>query len=646
MMGFYEFIYGVIGAVVILLAFAVWAKHTDWKTGLAILLLAVMGYSCHLFIPIRSSQNPRIDENNASRSFQTFVNYLERKQYGSESMVKRMFHRRGLLKHQFGSHAHMGFWSYFEKQYGLRSIFGLLFLLGLFGMGYAAWKKPRIGVPFITLMLLASVGLVLYMNFADGCRYNPTTGDAYLEVRNRDYFFTPAYAYFGLALGLGIAGLLDLARRLLKPGTARIIMPVISILVFLPVATMAANWHENDRHDNYYPKNYSMNILDTCEKDAILFTSGDNDTFPLWCVQEVYNYRKDIRVVNLSLFNTDWYVWQMKWQYGVPISLEREQIEWNIYKSGDKVIKRPEKPFIDRARKKRRFLIPMFDREEQRTVKLQDMMVDEVFLENKGRYPLYFSSEPYAESPLNLRDKAMAVGVIYKLDSLNLPRPINSEKGYELYKNLYRFDDLDDPTIYRDENATGVMLGLGFNAIRIADDFYRSGDTVRAIEILEMCVERYPEFYSAYTELAKYYREGGDSAAAQATMDKFGEVITDLVERDPESQFYLSDYGLYLHDTGNSTVGIEKLEEAFNINRNSGYAFRKLAQTLFDIMGDANNTTAYRTQAQNLLQKVTMQHAQYGANLKDPTLQRLIGAFRQGPQTGPPPAPPPSIPGQ
>jgi hypothetical protein len=63
-------------------------------------------------------------------------------------------------------------------------------------------------------------------------------------------------------------------------------------------------------------------------------------------------------------------------------------------------------------------------------------------------------------------------------------------------------------------------------------------------------------------------------------------------------------------------------------------------------MGDAANTTAYRTQAQNLLQKATMQHAQYGANLNDPTLQRLIGAFRQGPQTGPPPTPPPVIPGQ
>src|SRR5690606_23371950 len=110
------------------------------------------------------------------------------------------------------------------------------------------------------------------------------------------------------------------------PSMQRTAVYASTVLMLLPTISLAHNYHANDRSNNFIPYLYSKNILDTCEKDAILFTSGDNDTFPLWCLQEVYDYRKDIRVVNLSLLNTDWYVWQMKEQYNVPIALTKEQI--------------------------------------------------------------------------------------------------------------------------------------------------------------------------------------------------------------------------------------------------------------------------------------------------------------------------------
>jgi len=638
MMGFYQFIYGVIGAFVVLLAFAIWAKHTDWKTGMAVLLVAVIGFSSHLFIPIRSAQSPRIDENNASRSFTTFVNYLERKQYGSQSMVDRMFKRRGELSNQFGRHAHMGYWSYFEKQYGLSPIFGLLFILGILGIGYATWRKYEVGLPFIVMLLFASIGLVLYMNFADGIKFDASTGDAYLEVRNRDYFFTPAYAYFGLAMGLGIAALMDLVRRsVASEGTRKIAVAGVSVLAFLPAFALADNWHENDRSGNYFPKIYSENILDTCEENAILFTSGDNDTFPLWCVQEVYKYRTDVRVVNLSLFNTDWYIWQMKDKYNVPISLTEDQIVWNEYKVGNRSIRRPKAPYYDQARKKKRFLIPIFDPDEQRVLKLQDVMVDDVFLTNKGENPIYFSSEPYVESPLKLRDKSISTGVLYKLDSTGYVRPINSERGYDLYMDTYKFDGLNDPEIFRDENATGVMLGLGFNAVRISDDLIRSGDTARAISILHFSINRYPEFLRSYLTLGKYYQYTGDSATADSVLKSFEPVILDLIDRDSESQFYLTDYGMYLYDQGRTEEALKYLNDAFEINKNSGYAFQNLAQTLYDL------------QRVNELKNVTYAHAAYKMNLNNGMLQQLLAAFGRTqpgnfpapnrPQTAPPPIP-------
>ncbi len=645
MMGFYSFIYGVIGGLAALIVIGFVWKNTDWKTGIAIILVAVLGYSFHLFIPIRSQHNPRIDENNPSRDFNTFVNYLERKQYGSTSMVERMFERRALWSHQFGRHAHMGFWSYFEGQYGVQAIFALFFVLGLFGLYYTIMRNKRIGLPLLVLLLLASAGLVLYMNFADGIKYDRQTGDAYLEVRNRDYFFTPAYAYFGLALGLGIAALMDNVRRytdqkkyknLQKP-----ILGVLSLSVFLPLTALAGNYYYNDHHDNYLPKIYSENILNTCEKDGILFTSGDNDTFPLWCVQEVYGHRKDVRVVNLSLFNTDWYVAQMKSDlYNVPISLDSSQIIWNEYVIRGRKIKRPEHPFRDKARNRTTYLVPLFYQPENRVVKLQDMMVDEVVISNSDpsyqnpppNYPIYFSSEPYEQSPLNLRDSIISVGVLYKLDSMSQVTRIDAERGYDLYKNVYQFDGMNDPTLVRDENAAGVLLTTGFNAIRIADAFNRQGDSARADEFLKFIIEKYPTFYLANKALSDNYKNRGQTEKADSVLAAYEEYMEMMTDLNEESQFYLSDYGLVKHDRGilnNDSERVEKgralLWEAFNMNRSNSYAYRKLAQALFE------------TQRGGDLYRATQLYTDYKNNISDPMAQEILGLSRSAPQPGQPP---------
>jgi hypothetical protein len=637
MVGFYQFVYGLIGGLILLIIIAAVWKNLDWKTGMAIMLLAVVGYSFHLFIPIRSAHNPRIDENNPSRDFslapwaffdskknQAFVNYLDRKQYGSQLMVERSFKRRGTWEHQFGRHAHMGFWSYFEKQYGLTPIFFFVFLLGLFGVYFAVRRKVQIGLPFLILLLLGTAGLVLYMNFADGIKFNPQTGDAYLEVRNRDYFFTPGFAYFGLALGLGVAALMELVRqKTAKSGFHTPAMALVSLLTLLPISALSSNYFENDRSENYFPKIYSENMLNSCEKDAILFTSGDNDTFPLWCVQEVYNLRKDVRVVNLSLFNTDWYVYQMKHHYNVPISLSDEQILWNNYEYQGKTIRRPEKPFYDRPRKRKTFLIPM--PYEGRVWKLQDMMVDEVVLENRWRYPIYFTSEPYVESPLKLRDLAVATGVVHRLDSAKNERHIDAEEGYRLYKEVFKYDGLDNPNIYRDENATGVMLALGFNAIRIFGEFQRTGQMDRARDILEFMTRKYPEFLQSYLTLADFYKSNGDTAAADSAVNHFEEVITELIEKDPESQFYVSDLGLLRHYQGRTDEALALLWRAFRMNPSNGYGYRKLAPVLID------------ARRMNDLYRATLEHAAYKNNMNDPLVQQVLGSVQ--PSTVPPGGP-------
>jgi len=644
-------------AVILLIVLAVLSKqrrwNLQWKTALAIVFFGFMGMSVHGYIPIRSSLNPRIDENNPSRDWQTFENFLDRKQYQQISMLERMFNRRGTWENHFGRHAHMGFWSYFEEQYSRTGWEFILpfFLLGMIGMITAIRKRLEIGLPFFTLFLVCSVGLILYMNFADGTQYSFQTGDAYLEVRNRDYFFTPAFVFFGVAMGLGISAVIIwLINRVsgVDPARRRTVVMASSILALLPVVSLAHNYHACDRSENFIPRNYATNILDTCEPNAILFTSGDNDTFPLWCIQEVYGYRLDVRVVNLSLLNTDWYVEQMKNRYGVPISLDDSQIVWYTSETqGGNPRGRPTKPFFDRARKRRTFLEPSpFN---GRIVRVADMMMDEIVLEStykendtlKLKQPIYFSSPPYAESPLGLRDRIHSVGMLYKLSYDPPPRAIDADRAYDLFMNTYRFDGYADSKVYREENATGVFVTMGVNASRIYEEFMTqakidsaagitdSDAKEKAVNLMNKMIEVYPEYWQTSLYLADIYEQDGDTAAADELWNRMHDSLMAFAESNPENLFYMQDLGLAKVQLGQRNVDTAMVDEgvalawdAFRANPNSSYAFRKLAMILI-----RTARTSELNQAINLFKE-------YKINVNDPFLQQLEGG-----RGAPPPNP-------
>jgi hypothetical protein len=595
-----------------------------WKVAMAILVVGIIGFSSHLYIPIRSAHNPRIDENNPDRDFTTFVNYLDRKQYGQRSMIERMFQRRGSWSNQFGRHPNMGYWSYFESQYSPAGWAFLPFLaLGFLGMFVAIRKRLEIGLPYLTLFLVCSVGLVLYMNFADGTRYNFQTGDAYLEVRNRDYFFTPAFVFFGIAMGMGISGIIQYVRdRLTSPDSSlfKTVTYASTVLVFLPVVSLTSNYHPNDRSNNYLPYNYAANLLDSCDENAILFTSGDNDTFPVWCLQEVYNYRKDVRVVNLSLLNTDWYVWQMKSQYDVPISLSKEQIWWYPTEDGGSA---PRKPFRDKPRGRTTLLQP--SAYEGQLVKVQDMMVDEIVLENRWKDPIYFSSQPYAESPLKLRDRATTVGVVYRLDREPPSDLMDLDKGLYLFRDVYRFGGYESSEVYRDENATGVFLSVGMNAVRVFDALRRDGRAEESMEFISNIIDKYPEYWQATYVYSEALENAGDTTAALDAMWKLHDTLTAFLASNHENLFYMQDLGMVKVDLGRKTNdstlidnGLDLMWQAFDANSNSSYAFQKLVTVLVQL------------QRVSELQRAVSQFEEYKINLTNPTLQRVKQAIGMG----------------
>ncbi len=614
--------------------------NVQWKTGLAIIFIGVLGMSVHLYIPIRSTLKPRIDENGPARGWPTdwrqFISFLDRKQYGQVSMIDRMFDRRGKWENQFGRHANMGYWSYFEDQFSRPGwvFLVIFFALGLLGMIVAIQKRLEIGLPYFTLFIVCSVGLVIYMNFADGTQYDFRTGDAYQEVRNRDYFFTPAFVFFGIAIGMGVSALMMIIRNRLEDISEKLANNSVyatSLLALLPIVPIVHSYHCNDRSKNYIPYNYAVNILDTCEPNAILFTSGDNDTFPLWAVQEAYNYRKDVRVVNLSLLNTDWYVEQMKNRYNVPITLEDDQILWNEYEVQPGVTtQRPAKKFNDQPRGRVAYL--QADRYQGGIIKVQDMMVDHIVLENKWEDPVFFSSPPYGESPLKLREHSTALGVVYRIDRNPPDNLVDVEKGYDLFMNKYNYEGYEDHTVYRDENATGVFVTMGVNATRIHDELMRMGDTTRALAILEKLMKVYPEYWQSALILSGLYDRMGDSAKAENVMQVVHDSLTSFLESNPENIFYRQDLGLMKVELGRRKkddnlvqVGTALLWESFEANPNSTFSFRKLVAVL------------QQRRLFQEMQRAALMHAEYKRNLEDPFVRQILGAtgVEVQPMTGP-----------
>jgi len=489
--GVISFFYGILISAAAILALVPLLKTPGWRTALMILFCTVAGYSAHLFVPIRSAQQPAINENNPSSSLATTINFLERKQYGSQSMIERMFKRRSEWENQFGDYQRMGFWRFFNEQYGLiGSKFVVLFLLGLFGIWEVIRRRSDVGLSFLVLLLICSVGLILYMNFADGTRQHPLSGADHIEVRDRDYFFTSAFIFFGLAIGIGAA----IAVQYIREGVAKfsaipkkIIVTSSLILFLLPTFTLARNYHLCDRSRSYFPYDYGWNLLTSADPDAVLFTYGDNDTFPLWCMQEVYGVRTDVKVVNLSLSNSKWYIKQLKSSMGLDLGLSNEEIDrLTPYRTAEGTIFR-----------------------------LQDQVIDALIANDGRKIPINFSvsvglgAQKYRGQPMD--SLLVLSGMVWRVDDPGQPRRVEIESSVDFFTNPDKFQcrGVNDPSIYKDATTFRLTRNWANGFLMVADALRKAGDYERAEHLVERALEQIPYSSRAVEYLANLYSRRG-----------------------------------------------------------------------------------------------------------------------------------------
>ena len=475
--------------LVILVGGVIFTREYLWRFSLMLFLAAVLGLSCQVYTPIRSAQKPSINQNNPSESFATFKKFLERKQYGDQSMLSRAMTRRAEWKNQLGNYQRMGFWGFFSEQYGIKGrYFGIPFVLGLLGLFELIRRRPRIGWPFILMIILGTLFLVWYMNFADGTHQDPLTGEGHIEVRDRDYFFTPGFILFGMAIGLGVAGLLELTREAFtgkRKAMQTPVMVVLSFLVLLAAVPVKANYFYCDRSRNYTPYDFADNLLKSCEPNAILFIGGDNDTFPVWCLQEVYKVRPDVTAINLSLSNTDWYLKQVRDYMKVPLRWSDREIEALRHRVSA----------------------------DGKMYRVQDQVLDEILTINQWKRPINFALTVGVEARQyrgrDLGNYLVMQGMVYRLNKGEREGSIDMEKTRELFDNEFSFRSLADSTIYKDDRTKSLTGNYTTALVLMADSLRKAENYDGAIELTRMAIKLVPFEYQSFNYLTQLFVDAG-----------------------------------------------------------------------------------------------------------------------------------------
>ena len=199
---------------------------------------------------------------------------------------------------------------------GHNKYYMLPLILGILGIAYQLTRGKKGEQQFlVTFMLffMTGIAIIIYLN------QQP------FEPRERDYAYAGSFYAFCIWIGFGVAFLWRLLQKVLPETPAAAVVTVVSLLV--PIQMASQNWDDHDRSDRYTMRDFGMNYLRGCEPNSILFSMGDNDTFPLWYAQEVEGFRTDVRVCNLSYLQTDWYVDQMRRQAydSPPLPIEWEE---------------------------------------------------------------------------------------------------------------------------------------------------------------------------------------------------------------------------------------------------------------------------------------------------------------------------------
>jgi hypothetical protein len=464
---------------------------------------------------------------------------------------------------------------------GRNKYYFLPLILGLVGLFFQIkWDKNN----FFTLFLFFA-----FTGFAIIFYTNPKP----FEPRERDYAIVGSFYIFAIWIGFGVLALYEYLKTFANKKIIAIAISVVSLLA-VPALMASQNWDDHDRSNRYTTRLNAQAYLESCDENAIMFTIGDNDTFPLWYMQEVEGIRTDIKLVNTSLFATDWYIDQMKRATydapPIPSQLKHEQYKYGsldiayhiehprfkdtvigikdfmrwISSDSDATYYIDEEQNIkEKFYPTNRIRIPVnrenvlksgvvAQKDADKIVDYIDITIDDrgitknrilmldILANNDWKRPIYFTGGANAdEEYIWLKDYLQLDGLAFKLVPIKTPAKyidgsgrarevslfdigrIDAEKMYANIKKL-EWRNINSNKIYLDEQTKRNAISLRNSLMRLSDAFAKEGDTLKAVEVLDLSLEKLPiekfDHYSlslGYPEM--YFKLGENEKAKQVT---------------------------------------------------------------------------------------------------------------------------------
>ena len=440
-----------------------------------------------------------------------------------------------------------------------RNVYYLLpFILGILGMFWHLNRDIKNWWIVLLLFLMTGLAIVFYLNQYPN------------QPRERDYAYAGSFYFFAIWLGTGVLALFEFFSKVVKEHIAAPAAGVICSLA-VPLIMGTQNYHDHDRSGRYLARDVACNYLNSCAPDAILFTNGDNDTFPLWYSQEVENVRTDVRVCNLMLLNTDWYIDQMKYKTHesdpLPVTLPSKKY-FDGVNNQVFIVEKTDKPvdvktvidFVNSENPATKFqvsstelldIIPTktiripVDKEKvlaSGTVKPEDadkivpyidiklkgnsimkssLIVLDILAHNDWKRPIYFVTG-YHSDAMGLEEYFQLEGLAYRLVPIKSENKSWLEYGRVdtdiLYNNMmkkFQWRGAKEKNVDVDYNHTRTLIVVKarYNYARLAKSFIAQGKFEKAKEVLDYCMETFPLDKIPYdmfvTDIIETYLQAG-----------------------------------------------------------------------------------------------------------------------------------------
>ena len=648
------------------------------------IVLVFIGYSTYSMIFIRSTQGPNINENSPD-TINRALAYMNRDQYGDWSIFDRgatikrsentnwkryTFDKnnptfRDKVSFFINYQVEEMYLRYFAWQFigrgerethpwHIKDLNGgninnqkpldgvnpfryglpLACIIGLLGMFFHFYKDWKRALAILSFFLATGLMIVVYLN-----QYDP-------QPRERDYSFVASFFAFSVWIGVGLSCILSKIKSFFEDYNIASFISISCLLfalIFMPIKMFATDYYQHNRKGNYVAWDYGYNLLNSCEPNGIIFTNGDNDTFPLWYLQEVEEIRKDVKVVNLSLLNTPWYINQLINQYPkLELNISKEYLAQKISDKGE-IIKdcKPdiynltyltgsemildlcngapnEKGKIDCNLDTNAGTVSFKYKSSypnSQMMPLQDTMILQIIHDIGDTKPIYFATTVSPRNQIGLEDYLQMEGMTYRVlfnkkteeinynkMKQNLISDYSHEANTNIIKNIndynnainngegvYRYTNLNDPSIYYNDNIKRLVQNYRFGIIHLIQENISERKTINLEEVeslLESMNVFFPEEHLPLEPaqelllLETVYSPIGDTLKVEKIIDKL--VDKELFNENINLEIKIEILRILSLIKSDDTLFINLINKFFNTYNLESYHTKYLASHLYE----------------------------------------------------------------